>query len=352
MSYPSFNDLTATFTPQQILQLQAFAAYLQGYLSLEHLDSGAHGNITALSLTLANSAATATSSGSSGDATIGGSATVSGKVTASNDIIANSGVTDATGYPQQTALRRSSAGPQNAQTLGPSLELGLSSQDWSWGVVANELHVVGGAGRRQLVFVRRGIPDLNILALSTDDANTAGVYYLYSPVGAGATMHLGAPAGAVADNNTIGNIYGGGVFYERGRAVPMGEWTTYTPTTTNITLGNGSLTARYSVIGKTVHFYIVFTLGSTSAMGSDPIFTMPFTASSNVGTTPIGVGEAVQTGVSSNTITVRPISTTQMRPLIENASGTYVFEDLITASVPFTWGNTHVLNFSGTYEMA
>src|SRR4051812_50180801 len=49
MPFPSFNDLNA-FTAEQQLQLQQFGASLQGYLSNEHKDSGAHAAVTAGSL--------------------------------------------------------------------------------------------------------------------------------------------------------------------------------------------------------------------------------------------------------------------------------------------------------------
>jgi hypothetical protein len=49
MPFPSFNNLNA-FTAAQQLQLQQFGAYLQGYLSNEHKDSGAHAAVTADSL--------------------------------------------------------------------------------------------------------------------------------------------------------------------------------------------------------------------------------------------------------------------------------------------------------------
>lgn len=54
--------------------------------------------------------------------------------------------------------------------------------------------------------------------------------------------------------------------YERGRTPPVGEWTTYTPTITNFTTGNGSIAGRYARVGKTVHFDILITLGATSSV--------------------------------------------------------------------------------------
>ena len=43
-------------------------------------------------------------------------------------------------------------------------------------------------------------------------------------------------------------------------------WQDWTPTYTNFSLGNGTVDARYTQIGKTVHFTISIVLGSTSSM--------------------------------------------------------------------------------------
>lgn len=57
-------------------------------------------------------------------------------------------------------------------------------------------------------------------------------------------------------------------------------WQTFVPSWTNLTVGNGTLTARYSQIGKKVKIFIAFVLGNTSAVGGDISFTPPVTASS------------------------------------------------------------------------
>src|SRR5678815_1966659 len=46
------------------------------------------------------------------------------------------------------------------------------------------------------------------------------------------------------------------------------SWSTWSPTTANLTLGNGTITARYRMSGKTGDFFFSFVLGSTSAIGT------------------------------------------------------------------------------------
>jgi hypothetical protein len=57
-----------------------------------------------------------------------------------------------------------------------------------------------------------------------------------------------------------------------------GAWSDYTPGTSGITVGNGTISARYLQIGKLVFAMVKFTLGSTSAIGTDPRIKEPVAA--------------------------------------------------------------------------
>lgn len=66
---------------------------------------------------------------------------------------------------------------------------------------------------------------------------------------------------------------GDGALSVRNLAAAIGDpWTAYNPTwtavTTNPTLGNGTLVGAYRMIGKTMHFRIVLTVGSTTTLGN------------------------------------------------------------------------------------
>lgn len=65
----------------------------------------------------------------------------------------------------------------------------------------------------------------------------------------------------------------------------LAAWTSYTPSwtasTTNPTLGNGTLVGRYMLIGKTCHVSITLTIGSTTTVGAGTyLFGLPFAAAS------------------------------------------------------------------------
>lgn len=68
------------------------------------------------------------------------------------------------------------------------------------------------------------------------------------------------------------------------------SWQTFVPAWTNLTPGNGTVTARYTQTGKQIWLQLTFVLGSTSSVGTNPGFTPPVAASS------------VYTTVSVNTI--------------------------------------------------
>jgi hypothetical protein len=57
----------------------------------------------------------------------------------------------------------------------------------------------------------------------------------------------------------------------------LGGWTSFTPTLTNFTLGNGTVAASYSVIGKTVVYRGEIVAGSTTALTTDAAQTITVT---------------------------------------------------------------------------
>ena len=139
-----------------------------------------------------------------------------------------------------------------------------------------------------------------------------------------------------------------------GTGVGLGIWQTWTPTLTNLTLGNGTTVARYVQIGKTVHAYFLFTLGSTSAVGSTIAISTPVTAASTHSFQRNDSGTAI---FAENGSVWRPghvaLETADtFKPRAIDAGSTYTGLVDLTALIPFTWGTADVLSFSATYEAA
>ncbi len=131
------------------------------------------------------------------------------------------------------------------------------------------------------------------------------------------------------------------------------RWRDWTPTYTNLTVGNGTVVARYSKIGRTVNLHFSFTLGSTSSMGTAPQVSLPVTSISYSGNrNNIGGAYILDAGTLVYSAFVRPAGIDNM--VIETflASGTNLSITDITSTVPMTWTTSDVLAFSATYEAA
>ena len=177
--------------------------------------------------------------------------------------------------------------------------------------------------------------------------------------------------------NSVNNIYFGPLGYQgsTGPTGPVGgqgatgytgetgppasdalAWTAYSPTWTgsssNPFLGNGTLVGRYKEIGKTVFIYIKLTAGSSTTFGTGYWkFTLPVTAlNSNV--------------VILNTLFLQSPSTWYQGmsyTAYAGGDGTYVVPVLnqgatasaaVTSSVPFSWATGDTLTITGSYEAA
>lgn len=126
-------------------------------------------------------------------------------------------------------------------------------------------------------------------------------------------------------------------------------WTSYTPTTTGLTLTSGTLVGSYIRVGKTVDFFISFTFGASSAVTGGVTFSLPVTAKQS-----LTLSDAIAfdnsatawypcSGMATTTTTVT------VRTLPATAGSAYVN---LGASTPFTWGTNDVIVVNGCYEAA
>lgn len=122
------------------------------------------------------------------------------------------------------------------------------------------------------------------------------------------------------------------------------DWQAYTPTDTNVTVSNGTRVARYTRIGRTIHFSWSLVWGNTTSYG---------------GTVSVGLPAAAQaTGRWA-------VTTYLLRSGVQNYSaggfidsGGSVAQVLvaggggINATTPWTWAVNDRLVVTGTYEAA
>lgn len=134
-----------------------------------------------------------------------------------------------------------------------------------------------------------------------------------------------------------------------GRTVYKAWWPTYT----NITVGNGTVVARYVQNGKIVHAYFSLTFGSTTSVTGSAIVSPPVAMSSSIlANMPVGVAILFENGVTTRNGTVFKSSGAELGLYANDASSAYVRMSNVNATVPFTWGTDDFIRFSVTYEAA
>jgi len=132
-------------------------------------------------------------------------------------------------------------------------------------------------------------------------------------------------------------------------------WDNYTPTLTDIGLGNGVMVAKYIQIGKTIHVAGSITLGSTSSVSTSVGISLPVPASTLYkNNTYVGQVSFVDANGSNflgviEFFDLSPIIAF-MSPLV--ASGTYLYAGSVNSAAPFTWVSGDKFLFSFTYEAA
>lgn len=119
-------------------------------------------------------------------------------------------------------------------------------------------------------------------------------------------------------------------------------WTSYTPTVGAITVGNGTLTGAYVLVGKTVHFRAQFILGSTSAVAADAAIYGPYSTKVAGGNAPAYVGNALYVDVSTSNF-----YTGFTKGEYLGYQNTYGY---ISNTIPFTWAVGDIIYVNATYE--
>jgi hypothetical protein len=133
----------------------------------------------------------------------------------------------------------------------------------------------------------------------------------------------------------------------------IGEWIDYTPTWTNLTVGNAVQDFRYIKVNKFISVVGVITLGSTSSITGTLSFTLPQTAVTYASANErFGVGTFEDAGTDAYDAWVLYGSTTTARLRVPLASGTYINTTAVSSTVPFTWTTSDRISVNFIYEAA
>jgi len=185
-----------------------------------------------------------------------------------------------------------------------------------------------------------------------------------------ASNHITIIYNASASLNLVVKDDSGAVTFD---TIPAGGWATcipilgiawkvsvgtntvpWTPTWTNLTVGNGTLTANYAQAGKLVVFQLQLVLGTTSSVGSSPHFTLPVASIAVPKNTPNGVCRYLDSSAAVAFQGIAQIITSSLvcRLFALDASGTYLANANVTATVPFAWASSDEIEVSGYYLTA
>ena len=202
-----------------------------------------------------------------------------------------------------------------------------------------------------------------IITTYTDDTVTTGTEKLLTVDTDGSTkLTAVSTLGAyILSDNSVGTakIVNAAITNEK-LATAVGEiggaWIAYTPAIGGITAGNGTLTARYQKIGKTVKGYVRFVLGTTSAVGGSLIVPAPVTAAAHYGVNGSRIGNSYfedpgVVGIGGSVVFVA--STANMTFYVSGSGGPYVVDTLSVSGVaPFTWATGDFFQAQFEYETA
>lgn len=156
---------------------------------------------------------------------------------------------------------------------------------------------------------------------------------------------------------TVANAAISAVYYSKA-ATPLSfpQWFTWSPTWTNVTVGNGTVSAKFIMLGKAVIFRCSLVFGSTTSISATPQFSLPITSVALVdsaGVETMGTAKYSDAGTAQYVASLKQNSTTKAQIDATGVSGALVRDDSVTnATAPFTWTTNDAIHTRGTYEAA
>jgi len=127
-------------------------------------------------------------------------------------------------------------------------------------------------------------------------------------------------------------------------------WTSFTPTTTNMTVGNGTFECKYKQIGKTVFASYRFVRGSTSSFSNAMTFSLPVTAKS-ANESPF-MASLIDINGSYSIGHAWFNSTTSVAIWTTSVGATWQNWAYVNNTDPFTWASGDIISFNMFYEAA
>jgi hypothetical protein len=180
----------------------------------------------------------------------------------------------------------------------------------------------------------------------TISGNRYGLYIADQGVGTtGGTIYNLYSAGASRLHHLEGDLTWGGA-----------AWATWSPTWTNLTVGNGTVVAKFKQFGKTVICRLSIVFGSTTSVSGLITFSLPVTSASyggGAGLTVLGSARLSDASVPvSREGHVINLSTTTGAVTAIDSSVAFLTGVATSGTVPFTWTTGDAIGCQFIYEAA
>lgn len=337
MPYPSltFAQFIDNATRTELEQL---ISLLQGYLSVQHNEDGEHTDITGESLTLTGDASladlTADDATFTGNVSVGtGGAALLGKLFTHEGLLDENSTRDVSVDSTATNWGNGTADLTVEMNLRITTASGL----------APALRGLAPSAQHGTVYRVFNVSGSTISVTHESAVATSAAYRIACPGG----VDLPVPDGGAFSLMYDATSSRWRVF---GVSDREGLWTTFTPTWTNVTVGNGTVVARYTRVGKTIRFYLSLTFGGTTAVTGSAIVSLPATMHASMNDTDYALGVC----------SFRDSSAGQIywgRGLVTSSTTIALFDNgatpaNVTSTTPFTWATGDTLFVSGEYEEA
>jgi hypothetical protein len=130
-----------------------------------------------------------------------------------------------------------------------------------------------------------------------------------------------------------------------------GAWTSWTPTWTNLTIGNATVDAKYARASRLIHWKLKMTFGSTTSVSGAIRFTLPVAAATGI---EFDMTHGVLQDASASRhlgVTTYVSTTVAQLASIDTTGGIAVLINT-SATSPFTWTTSDIILFRGFYESA
>ena len=205
--------------------------------------------------------------------------------------------------------------------------------------------------------------DLVVLRLYDDDADSSGNSYADVEVVEGtpaasptvpATPDSAIPLAQIDVGAGVTAITDSDITDSRTELDLGSGWQDYTPILTSLTLGGGSVSARYRQVGRSVEVWFLFVLGAGSAVAGNARFSLPVAAASRYTNlvSPLGIAEYGDTSTNRYSGMVVWGTGDEAYLTYHNTSGAAAVVGFLSATLPFTWASTDRIECRLGYEVA